>query len=110
MNIIAHTCPHCGYELDAATACDFEEAGQPGPGDMSICIECGEVCVFVDDINLRKPTDSELVEIAGTPGLVMAALIARMCHQINTEKGVDPDDLRRYQQLQAEWNECHRDS
>jgi len=101
---IKHECPHCGYLLDAATACDLNDETEPKTGDMSVCIDCGEVCVFTDHLHLRKPTDSELLEIAGTPGLVMAALVARMCHQQKTEKGVDPDDLQRYRELRA--REC----
>jgi hypothetical protein len=44
--MIAGTLPCCGYEVDAATGLDHEEA--PTPGDYTICLNCGAVLRFVE--------------------------------------------------------------
>src|ERR1035437_5604555 len=42
------TCPVCGYEMDAATRPGNHE-DKPGPGDLSLCMKCGEVGAFRED-------------------------------------------------------------
>jgi hypothetical protein len=56
-------CPYCLKGIDAATPVD-DDAAVPGPGDVTLCFECGEWCVFAEGMTLRKPTDEELTEIA----------------------------------------------
>jgi hypothetical protein len=55
-------CPWCSKELDAATGVTGE--GSPDMGDATLCINCGEWCIFDSDLTLRKPTDDEFVELA----------------------------------------------
>jgi hypothetical protein len=60
-------CLACGAPLDAATA--FAEKGhasepKPQPGDFTLCIHCGHLMVFTDDMRLRQPTRDELDEAA----------------------------------------------
>lgn len=59
------TCPWCGKDNDRATGFS-EGAVTPSDGDLSLCIGCGEWSVFDSSasIGCRKPTDSELAEIA----------------------------------------------
>ena len=61
-------CPHCGTVLNAATAAE-ESGGSPSPGDVTLCVECGEWCLFDDELKLKKPSDDILVEIGSDPVL-----------------------------------------
>ena len=61
-------CAFCQYAVEAASAVDGQQA--PGPGDITLCIYCGEWNIFTRRGRLRKPTDDEQVEI-------VANLIAR---------------------------------
>ena len=58
-------CPHCGKVLDAASPADG--AASPSPGDATLCIYCGEWCVFNDELKLEKPSDDAYVEIGTNP-------------------------------------------
>lgn len=58
------TCAWCGHVNSHATAVNGED--KPEPGNLSLCIECGEWSVFTETA-LRKPTDDEFVEIAADP-------------------------------------------
>lgn len=55
----ASPCPACGYKLDAASSLDgtLREAG---PGDLTICINCGEALAFTRNLGLRKATADEM--------------------------------------------------
>lgn len=44
-------CPHCGHTLDAASAMDGSDL-TPNPGDMSVCISCGEFLEFDKEMTL----------------------------------------------------------
>src|SRR5688500_6985800 len=50
-------CPFCDYVMDGAF--NALEPVKPSPGDFSLCINCGEWCVFGDDMRLRKPSHEE---------------------------------------------------
>lgn len=52
-------CCECGAKLDGAAG---EGDITPDPGDMSVCIYCGSLNVFSDNLTLRKPTVEEYVE------------------------------------------------
>jgi hypothetical protein len=43
-------CPTCGHKLDAATGLDHDH--KPSPGDLSVCIQCGEILEFDEEIKL----------------------------------------------------------
>ena len=60
---ISSVCPHCGKQCDAATAACDDEA-HPNPGDFTLCIYCGTMCISGDDMGLRKPTPNEEREFA----------------------------------------------
>lgn len=51
-------CPYCGYFADAASSVTENEA-PPKPGDISMCLSCGGVCVFSRDLMLRAITAEE---------------------------------------------------
>ena len=48
-------CLHCHALLDRATG-----ESQPQPGDLSVCITCGNLMIFTEDMSLREPTAQEL--------------------------------------------------
>jgi hypothetical protein len=52
-------CVECGSELDRVSG-----PCAPKPGDLSLCLECGSLNAFADDLSLRPPTDDEILEIA----------------------------------------------
>lgn len=43
-------CPTCFYKVDAASPLEGEHI--PMPGDLSICLSCGEYLYFEDDMRL----------------------------------------------------------
>lgn len=45
------SCPACGTELDAAGGSD--KAGQPKPGDLSVCINCATILQFDEQLHLH---------------------------------------------------------
>lgn len=45
-------CPYCGYFSDRAT--HLEEEVTPEKGDLSFCINCGNVSKFDNNLNLVK--------------------------------------------------------
>lgn len=55
-------CWHCDRPLDAATPID---AGDPVPdeGAVSLCLYCGAVGIFGDDMRLQPPTEAQLDEL-----------------------------------------------
>ena len=53
------SCCECGNENDAASG-----PCQPSPGDFSLCIACGSLNVFDNDLSLRSPVDDEIFEAA----------------------------------------------
>ncbi len=49
-------CPVCNAVLDAATGMR-DENDIPNPHDVSICIKCGEILEYGDDMGLIQITD-----------------------------------------------------
>ena len=48
----------------------METEGVPEPGDITICIHCGHLMAFADDMTVRPLTDNEMYDIAGDPRLI----------------------------------------
>lgn len=67
-------CKACGKPNDSATSISADI--KPTPGDVSICLYCGHVTVFDDDLTLREPTSKEMHEIAANK-IMLAAQKAR---------------------------------
>jgi len=77
-------CLHCGTVLDAASVVreagrwphndkprfDMSDDVEPRPGDFTVCIKCGHLSTFGEDLRLRDPTDEEAIKIAGDPVLL----------------------------------------
>lgn len=54
-------CPGCGNKLDAASEGRGEDV-KPKPGDFSLCFYCGHYSVFSETLQLRDPTEEEMLE------------------------------------------------
>ncbi|HET8688702.1 MAG TPA: hypothetical protein VFM18_18965 [Methanosarcina sp.] len=65
MNTTSHLpesiCPTCKYIMDAATS--VGEKATPSPGDISLCMGCGELLEFNDDLILVKASESVLQDM-----------------------------------------------
>lgn len=61
-------CLNCGYEMDRASCVNNDCA--PDPGDITICMSCGHLMAFADDLSLRALTDAEMVAVAGNKRIV----------------------------------------
>ncbi len=70
-----NTCHTCGKVLDAAT--DTGDAPTPRPGDVSICIGCGELMIFTKGLRLRMPTVKEKRDCLQNPKVMAAQLFIR---------------------------------
>jgi len=55
-------CLQCGKKLDAVS-CLTDQAAVPQSGDVTICIECGHLMAFADDLSYRELTEEELLEV-----------------------------------------------
>jgi hypothetical protein len=58
----ASPCPGCGLIQDAATNVG-SQTGAPLPGDATVCLGCGLILVYAEDLGLIRPTDPELFEL-----------------------------------------------
>lgn len=56
-------CPACNYLCDSATPMEGEENVPPNPGDVSICLRCGEILEYAHDMALQKITPKTIGEL-----------------------------------------------
>jgi hypothetical protein len=61
-------CVDCGNANDATTS--IMEKARPSPGDATVCIHCGHIAVFADDLTLREPNRDEQIALAGDPRIL----------------------------------------
>jgi hypothetical protein len=66
-------CTSCGLVMDGATG--VAEDGHkgdivPDPGDFTVCINCGHLMIFNEDLTLRDLTDDEMIKVAGDKRLI----------------------------------------
>jgi hypothetical protein len=62
------SCPYgCGKLLDAVS--DPTGIAVPKPGDGGICVRCGGLLIFADDLTQRRPTPAEAEELLGSENL-----------------------------------------
>jgi hypothetical protein len=72
-------CTNCGEENDGALGIGVDKS--PRPGDYSLCIECGHLMVFDEQLKVRDPTSAELDAIAGNENLVKASNALHKLHE-----------------------------
>jgi len=64
-------CLNCGMKLDATTAVlEYGFDATPDPGDLAVCICCGHLMAYANDLSLRELTDDEVRETAGSGALI----------------------------------------
>lgn len=54
-------CLECGKPLDAAT--DVYGDDRPSPGDISLCVYCGNLSAYGDDLKLRPLSEDERIDV-----------------------------------------------
>lgn len=60
-----NSCWNCGHVLTGAT--DPLGDKVPQEGNVSICVECASLGIFLADLSIRKPTLAEEEEIMKSP-------------------------------------------
>ena len=58
------TCSSCGYAVNAASNLTNDKK-KPTAGDVSVCLRCGHLMAFNNDMTLRELTSDEMYKIAG---------------------------------------------
>jgi hypothetical protein len=80
-------CYQCGAVVNAATDPDQERA--PKPEDLSMCLHCGALGIYVlvpsGLLTIRRPTYEEFTEIAKDPD-IRKAVMARALAMGNRDK------------------------
>lgn len=71
--ILKPQCPNCNVILDKATG--LEEKDIPSKGDYSICLHCGEILIFDDNLSVRKPTFYEITYLMNNNSKTLLILI-----------------------------------
>lgn len=62
-------CQSCGRSLTAVSTPGPEDP-QPSPGDATVCLYCGHLMIFTDEMTLRLPNDQEIYELGGRPDIL----------------------------------------
>ena len=68
-------CLDCGVVVDMNANA---EDRIPTPGDMSVCMYCGHLMAFADDLSFRPLTDAEIVSAAGDPEILFCQKVRQM--------------------------------
>lgn len=63
------SCVACGYIMDMVSNM-FTDMRKPKPGDFSVCMKCGHLTAFDENMKHRPLTDEEEKYIAGDPRLL----------------------------------------
>lgn len=58
VDIPVDCCPACGYVFEQAS-CGSKPGATPIPDDFTLCLNCGELLVFTDDLHQRLPSPDE---------------------------------------------------
>jgi hypothetical protein len=75
-------CPFCFARLDAATSI---RGFVPTPGSYSICLDCGRLLVFTADLELRKPTMEEHLEVESSTEFAIVNRLVDKRHLLRGE-------------------------
>lgn len=62
-------CSNCHHPIESTTEV-YGDNNTPAPGAISICFYCGQICVFEEDLSLRKITQDELDDLKMNDHLV----------------------------------------
>ena len=81
-------CDACGARNDGAS-CVSGGDNRPLEGDVSVCIYCGHISVYGEDLRLRAPSVAQLEKIRHD-ARVMATI--RICREALGDSGYRPPD------------------
>lgn len=59
-------CPVCSHVLDSATGVPGQGDARPKPGDLSVCLKCGEVLEFAADMSITVASVASLMALDAT--------------------------------------------
>lgn len=68
-------CPTCGVLLNKATPVGHEQ--RPGPGDVTICFQCGEILLYGENLELKIPDLNDWNNLRQCPKEFLHALEAQ---------------------------------
>ena len=63
-----NSCTACGINHDRASMVNGE--GKPSCGDITVCIDCGHIMAFTNDLTFRELTDKEIIWASGNSDIV----------------------------------------
>jgi hypothetical protein len=69
-------CPKCGKTFDATTGA-YDNNIVPRKGDVTVCIKCGEILVFKEDMRTRLPTEKEIRIFSLDKNVMQLQLVVR---------------------------------
>jgi hypothetical protein len=72
-------CPYCGYAIDNADVVvrrggSMPDKLTPEPGDVSICLSCGEPARFTDRCELRKMIPLEIAGLSAEQRIILTGI------------------------------------
>ena len=56
-------CLQCGYLMNAAGSTDGRPIEPPEPGNLAVCLRCGAVMMYADDLTVRGMTVEEMDDL-----------------------------------------------
>lgn len=56
-------CPNCGYKCDTVSTMETSTR-LPSPLDFSLCMKCGQVNQFDDDLRIVRPSNEFMLDFA----------------------------------------------
>ena len=78
--IVGNACPHCGRAADGGTAFDIgqQPPQNPKPGDYAICLYCGTLNRYDNELKLRLITKRDRRQLMRDPRLRETLRIAEL--------------------------------
>jgi hypothetical protein len=76
-------CINCGNAVDAVSSLGGDDA--PMPGNLAICVECGHIAIYDDNLKYRELTIDELMKISCLPEIMAAKKAAERFHKFQKE-------------------------
>jgi len=73
----------CGYMLDATSQVGGEST--PSEGDFTVCLKCGELWVFNNDITVREPTLKEFQIFSKLPEAKTVLQMKKLFNKIKSQ-------------------------
>ena len=72
-------CLNCGHKFNAAGGVNSEDA--PEPGNICLCIDCGAVMLYAEDLTVRGMTREEMDDLTNDAETMQ--FLASQVHKIH---------------------------